>query len=202
MEYKNISMVGDVDTVRYLLKKEGKRILYVIGINPSTANEKAVAAEPKPSKQNYAEHKELQKKIRKAEKAVKESEARIASMEKRVRELDELFMKPENAANMELVTEYTSTKETLDKENENWLLLSEKLEELRTRRVFMKRTSTRMFVLKMISISLLLVAGKRTILFLLPIVVLVALISFRRTITSVLTLSSLLYRKRNSSRVQ
>ena len=96
----------------------------------STANEKAVAAEPKPSKQNYAEHKELQKKIRKAEKAVKESEARIASMEKRVRELDELFMKPENAANMELVTEYTSTKETLDKENENWLLLSEKLEEL------------------------------------------------------------------------
>ena len=98
----------------------------------STANEKAVAAEPKPSKQNYAEHKELQKKIRKAEKAVKESEARIASMEKRVRELDELFMKPENAANMELVTEYTSTKETLDKENENWLLLSEKLEELRS----------------------------------------------------------------------
>ena len=96
----------------------------------STANEKAVAAEPKPSKQNYAEHKELQKKIRKAEKAVKESEARIASMEKRVRELDELFMKPENAANMELVTEYTSTKEALDKENENWLLLSEKLEEL------------------------------------------------------------------------
>ena len=39
MEYKNISMVGDVDPVRYLLKKEGKRILYVIGINPSTANE-------------------------------------------------------------------------------------------------------------------------------------------------------------------
>lgn len=27
------------NTVRYLLKKEGKRILYVIGINPSTANE-------------------------------------------------------------------------------------------------------------------------------------------------------------------
>ena len=53
-------------------------------------------------------------------------------MEKRVHELDELFMKPENAANMELVTEYTSTKEALDKENENWLLLSEKLEELRS----------------------------------------------------------------------
>jgi ATP-binding cassette subfamily F protein 3 len=118
----------------YLRAHNAETIHEALGENTkqpaSTANEKAVAAEPKPSKQNYAEHKELQKKIRKAEKAVKESEARIASMEKRVRELDELFMKPENAANMELVTEYTSTKEALDKENENWLLLSEKLEEL------------------------------------------------------------------------
>lgn len=39
MEYNNIIMKGDAHTVRYLLKKEGKRILYVIGINPSTANE-------------------------------------------------------------------------------------------------------------------------------------------------------------------
>jgi hypothetical protein len=39
MEYNNIEMIGDAETVRYLLKKEGKRILYVIGINPSTANE-------------------------------------------------------------------------------------------------------------------------------------------------------------------
>lgn len=38
MKYNNISMVGDMDSVRYLLKKESKRILYVIGINPSTAN--------------------------------------------------------------------------------------------------------------------------------------------------------------------
>jgi ATP-binding cassette subfamily F protein 3 len=49
-------------------------------------------------------------------------------MEKRIKELDELFMKPENAANMELVTEYTSTKEALDKENEHWLELSEALD--------------------------------------------------------------------------
>ena len=103
-----------------------------IKVSASVASVKTVSEESKPSKQNYAEHKEQQKKIRKAEKAVKESEARIASMEKRVHELDELFMKPENAANMELVTEYISTKEALDKENENWLLLSEKLEELRS----------------------------------------------------------------------
>ena len=81
------------------------------------------------SKQSYAEHKEQQKKIRKAEKAVKECEAKIASMEKRKKEIDDLLMKPENATNMELVTEYTSLMQKLDEENDNWLILSEQLEE-------------------------------------------------------------------------
>ena len=81
-------------------------------------------------KQSYAKHKEQQKKIRKAEKAVKECEQRIASMEKRKKEIDELLMKPENATNMELVTEYTSLMKKLDEENDNWLVLSEQLEEM------------------------------------------------------------------------
>ena len=41
-----------------------------------------------------------------------------------------MLMKPENAANMELVTEYTSVMKKLDEENERWLVLSEELEEL------------------------------------------------------------------------
>lgn len=81
-------------------------------------------------KVSYAEHKAKQKKIHKAEKAVKESEARIASMEKRKTELDELLMNPANASNMDLVTEYTSLQQQLDKENENWFSLSSKLEEI------------------------------------------------------------------------
>ncbi len=81
-------------------------------------------------KQNYLDHKEQQKKIRKASRDVEESEKKIAKMEARVKELDQLFMAPENASNMELVTEYTSTKEALDKENDRWLELSEKLEQL------------------------------------------------------------------------
>ena len=81
-------------------------------------------------KQSYAEHKEQQKKIRKAEKAVKECEQRIEKMEVRKKEIDDMLMKPENAANMELVTEYTSVMKKLDEENERWLVLSEELEEL------------------------------------------------------------------------
>ncbi len=87
-------------------------------------------AEKSGGKQSYQDHKEQQKKIRKASRDVEESEKKIAKMEARIKELDQLFMVPENASNMELVTEYTSTKEALDKENDHWLELSEKLEQL------------------------------------------------------------------------
>lgn len=104
-----------------------------------TAAQKAPASkaeetrdEPQASgnKQNYQEHKEQQKRLRKAQRAVEESEKKIASMEKRIKELDQLFSDPANASNMELVTEYTSTKQALDKENDRWLELSEQLESL------------------------------------------------------------------------
>ena len=79
---------------------------------------------------SYAEHKEQQKRIKRGEKAVKESEAKIERMEQRLKELDELLMVPENASDMTLVTEYTSTKRSLDEEVERWEKLSEELEKL------------------------------------------------------------------------
>ena len=79
---------------------------------------------------SYAEHKEQQKQLRKAEKAVEQSERKISDMERRLKELDELLMKPENASNMEFVTEYTTTKKALDEEVERWERLSEEFEQL------------------------------------------------------------------------
>ena len=80
---------------------------------------------------SYAERKEIQKKVRKAQRAVEESESKIAKLEARKKELDDLLMTPENASNMELVTEYTNLQRELDEENERWLILSEELETLR-----------------------------------------------------------------------
>ena len=100
------------------------------GNSKSAVNATANGSIPASGKQSYAEHKEQQKKIRKAEKAVQECEKRIASLEKRKKEIDEMLMKPENATNMELVTEYTSLMKKLDEENDNWMTLSEALEEL------------------------------------------------------------------------
>ena len=91
-----------------------------------------VESTPKQSEhvESYAEHKERQKKINKAKKAVAESEKKIASMETRLKELDGLLMDPKNASDMKLVTEYTTTKDALDKENDRWMELSEALESL------------------------------------------------------------------------
>lgn len=82
-------------------------------------------------KMSYAERKEIQKKIRKAEKAVAESEAKIESMEKRLKELDGILCDPKNAGDMTLITEYTSTKKALDQEVERWETLSEELENMK-----------------------------------------------------------------------
>ena len=82
------------------------------------------------AKNDYAAHKEQQKLLRKAEKAVEQSERKISDMERRLKELDDLLMVPENASNMEFVTEYTTTKKALDEEVERWEQLSEELETL------------------------------------------------------------------------
>ena len=96
-----------------------------------SAGDGITAAKPSTAKNtSYAEHKEQQKQLRKAEKAVEQSERKISDMERRLKELDDLLMKPENASNMEFVTEYTSTKKALDEEVERWGRLSEELEQL------------------------------------------------------------------------
>ena len=82
-------------------------------------------------KETYAAHKDQQKRIRKAERAVEEAEKKIARMEQRLKELDQLLCDPKNASDMTLVTEYTDTKRQLDAEVERWEQLSEELEEIR-----------------------------------------------------------------------
>ncbi len=81
-------------------------------------------------KVSYTEHKEQQKRIRKAQKAVETCERTIATLEERIKELDALLMEPENASDMKLVTEYTTTHTALEQANEQWLELSEQLENL------------------------------------------------------------------------
>lgn len=110
-----------------------KQIASLAELGASQGNKQATAtqaAEPTAQslqKQSYAEHKEQQKQIKKAEKAVAESENKIAKYESRLKELDDILCNPENASNMEYVTEYTDIKRLLDEEVDRWEQLSEEL---------------------------------------------------------------------------
>lgn len=116
----------------YLRSHDADTIHAALSANAHTPDKTVIPSEVKEGngKQNYAEHKEQQKKIRKAERAVKETEEKVARLEIRKTELDKLLAKPDNAANMDLIAEYTDIMQQLDKENEQWMVLSEELEKI------------------------------------------------------------------------
>ena len=116
-----------------LSSTEGTTIDTVLHLKDKTNEPPTVAIEKTPSGggQAYAAHKEQQKRLRKAERAVEDSEMKIARMEQRLKELDQLLMDPEKASDMVLVTEYTDVKRQLDEEVERGEQLSEELEDLR-----------------------------------------------------------------------
>ncbi len=96
----------------------------------STVNKTAFQTLIIPQKNSYAEHKELQKKIRKTEKSIKESEERIETLESKLKALNDKLCTPEGAADMTLIAEYTSVKNMISEEEEIWTSLSEELEKL------------------------------------------------------------------------
>ncbi|WP_314711852.1 ribosomal protection-like ABC-F family protein [Prevotella pallens] len=119
----------NAETIQESLSKASANNIAAEAENAINAKQET-ATQPSSGAASYAERKEQQKKIRKAQRAVEDSEKKIAKMEERKAELDELLMVAENASNMELVTEYTELQRHLDKENEQWLELSEALETL------------------------------------------------------------------------
>ena len=72
---------------------------------------------------SYAQRKAEQKKNNRIEKRRKELEQKIETLEQRKAELDTLLMQPENAANMQLVNDYTTLQAELDKLEEEYFSL-------------------------------------------------------------------------------
>ena len=124
---------GIYDFLRSRKISELSELGRVAPVAQRTQTESTGAAAPEqPSRQggsaSYAAHKEQQKQLRKAERAVEESEKKIAKMEQQLKELDQLLCDPQKASDMVLVTEYTDIKKALDAEVERWEHLSEELE--------------------------------------------------------------------------
>ncbi len=115
------------------LRAKGVDSIDSIGMQPqptAQAQKTAPAQAQQQPQKSYAEHKEMQKKIRRVEKSIAESEKKISELEQRIKELDAILCTPEGASDMNLVTEYTSIKKSIEAEEETWTSLSEHLEEL------------------------------------------------------------------------
>ena len=72
---------------------------------------------------NWAAHKAEQKRANKINKRRKELEEKIENVEKRKAELDQLLMQVENAANMQMVNEYTKIQAELEKLEDEYFSL-------------------------------------------------------------------------------
>ena len=75
----------------------------------------------------WADRKARQRRISQLQKAVKQSETLIAELEARLAQLSEQLTQPENAASLELASQYAEVQQQLDAETDRWLQLSEEL---------------------------------------------------------------------------
>ena len=83
-----------------------------------------------PSALSYAEQKERNKAVKRAEKAVAEAENKIASIEGEIKKLEELMATPEGASDTALFTKYSTLKKQLSTAEDEWTMLSMELEYL------------------------------------------------------------------------
>ena len=59
-----------------------------------------------------------------------QSEAEITRLEQLIAQMEEQFADPAKASDMQFIEKYTEAKRLLDEENNRWMQLSERLEEL------------------------------------------------------------------------
>ena len=92
---------------------------------------KSEVKQPKAAALSYAEQKEYNKKVKKAERMVENCEQTISETESAIAILEAQLATPEGAANMSLYEKHQKLKEALDRAMEEWEAASEALEKLK-----------------------------------------------------------------------
>lgn len=136
---------GIVQTVYEFKDKKAKQNLYGIAeflqkkkletLNQLNQIKKTEPDEkPKESSDNklkYEERKELDKKIRKAQKAVEDSEEQIMNLEAEIEKMNMLLSIPENSSDHTVFEKYEKLKKDLETEMHNWEALSHEVDALK-----------------------------------------------------------------------
>lgn len=120
---------GIYDFLEYK-KMESLKELEVNQAGSLRSNNQQAAKLPSENKLNFEARKELNRKIRKAEKEVNEAEATIAALEKEITEMEGLLQNPDYASDPSFIIKLQARQRELEQKLYEWELLSEQLEAL------------------------------------------------------------------------
>lgn len=120
---------GIYDFLEYK-KMESLKELEVNQAGSLRSNNQQAAKLPSENKLNFEARKELNRKIRKAEKEVNEAEATIAALEKEITEMEVLLQNPDYASDPSFIIKLQARQRELEQKLYEWELLSEQLEAL------------------------------------------------------------------------
>ncbi len=133
-EFGNKKVREHMGGIYDFLRKKKIENLNELGLSQSqtTINEPQVEKEVSENKLSYEARKELNRKIRKAEKDVEQAESRVEKLEKELAEMEKELENPEKASDSEFVMNMQKKHRELEQKMYEWEILAEELEELRS----------------------------------------------------------------------
>jgi len=133
-EFSNKKVREHLGGIYDFLRK--KQIDSLAELNKTVAEKEVKATEPvveeRSSNQiSYEARKELNRKIRKAERSMEEAEKAVERIEAEIAEMEEMLQKPENVADGTLFQKYEAKKHELEQKMYEWEILGEETEQLK-----------------------------------------------------------------------
>ena len=133
-EFSNKKVREHLGGIYDFLRK--KQIDSLAELNKTVAEKEVKATEPvveeRSSNQiSYEARKELNRKIRKAERSMEEAEKAVEKIEAEIAEMEEMLQKPENVADGTLFQKYEAKKHELEQKMYEWEILGEETEQLK-----------------------------------------------------------------------
>ncbi|MBP3466022.1 MAG: ABC-F family ATP-binding cassette domain-containing protein [Paludibacteraceae bacterium] len=133
-EFSNKKVREHLGGIYDFLRK--KQIDSLAELNKTAAEKEVKATEPVAEERSsnqisYEARKELNRKIRKAERSMEEAEKAVEKIEAEIAEMEEMLQKPENVADGTLFQKYEAKKHELEQKMYEWEILGEETEQLK-----------------------------------------------------------------------
>ena len=133
-EFSNKKVREHLGGIYDFLRK--KQIDSLAELNKTVAEKEVKATEPVAEERSsnqisYEARKELNRKIRKAERSMEEAEKAVEKIEAEIAEMEEMLQKPENVADGTLFQKYGAKKHELEQKMYEWEILGEETEQLK-----------------------------------------------------------------------